>query len=53
MERSIVGAEGSDRASESGSEVGYLVVFSLGGPASGVGYMEEGLIGDSWGSYYL
>ena len=37
MEPSIVGAEGSDRASESGYEVGSVVGFSLGGPSSGVG----------------
>ena len=47
MEPYLVGAEGSDRASESGSKVGSLVGFSLGGPGSGVGSVEVGLLRDS------
>ena len=47
MEPSPVGAEGSDRASESSSEVGSLVGFSLGGPGSGVGPVEVGLLSES------
>ena len=47
MEPSLVGAEGSNRASESGSEVGSLVDFSLGGPVSGVGSAEGGSPRDS------
>ena len=43
IEPSLVGVEGSDRASESGSEVGYSVVFLLGGPVSEVVSMECGV----------
>ena len=39
----------SDRASESGSEVIYLVGFLLGGPGSGVGSAEGGSFMDSHG----
>ena len=41
---SLVGAEVSDRASESGSKVGSLVGFSLGGTVCGVGSTEGGLL---------
>ena len=37
IEPSLVGAEGSNRASESGSKVGSLVGFSPGGTGSEVG----------------
>ena len=37
-----MGAEFSDRASESGSEVSSSMVFLLGGPGSGVGSSERG-----------
>ena len=47
MESSLVGAEGSDRASELDSKVGSSVFFSLGGPGSVVGSAELGLIMDS------
>ena len=50
MEPSLVGAEGSDRVTESGSEVGSLIDFSLGGPGSGVGSTEGGWLEDSRGS---
>ena len=49
MEPSPVGAEGSDRASESGSGVGSLVGFSLGDPGYRVGSVEVGFLMDSWG----
>ena len=42
MEPSLVGAEGSDRESESGSKVGSSICFSLGGPGSAVVYAEGG-----------
>ena len=48
-----MGAEGSDRVAESGSEVGSLVGFSLGGPSSGVGSAEGGSIRDSQGTSSL
>ena len=44
---SLVGSESSGRASESGSEVGSLVGFSLGGPGYGVGSAEGGLLRES------
>ena len=44
MESSLLGAEGSDRASESVPEVGSLVGFSLGGTGSRVGSSELGLL---------
>ena len=47
MEPSLVVVEGSDRASESGYEVGSSVVFSLGGPGLEVVSAEGGLIRDS------
>ena len=47
MESCLVGAEGSDRASELVSEVGSLVFVLLGGPGSGVGYAEGGLLMES------
>ena len=49
MEPTLVGAEGSDKASYLGSEVGSLVGFSLGGPGSNVGYAEGGFLGASRG----
>ena len=49
MEASLVGAEGSDRESESGSEVGSSVVFLLVDTGSRVGSTEGGLLGDLWG----
>ena len=51
MESSLLGAEGSDRASESVPEVGSLVGFSLGGTGSRVGSSELGLLRDSPLSY--
>ena len=53
MEPSLVGTEGSDRASESVSEVGYEVYFLLGYPISGGGSVEGGPLGDSQGSSSL
>ena len=53
MEPSLVGAEGSDRASELGSEVNSLIGFLLGGLVSEVGSVEVGLISDSRGCYSL
>ena len=50
MKFPLVGAEGYDRSSESGSEVGSSVGFYLGGTGSGVGSTEVILLGDSWGS---
>ena len=47
MEPPLVGAEVSDMASELYSEVGSSVVFLFGGPGSGVGSAEGGLIGNS------
>ena len=47
MEYSILGSEVSDRALKSSSKVGYSVVFLLGGPGSGVGSTEGGLLRDS------
>ena len=47
VEPSLVGVEGSDRASESGSKVGSSVGFLLGGPGSGVGSSEGGSLRDS------
>ena len=47
MESTLVSVEGSDRASESGSEVRSSVVFLLGGPDSGLGPMVGGLLGNS------
>ena len=44
MESSLVVVEGSDRASESASKVGYLVGFSIGGLGSGVVSAEGGLL---------
>ena len=44
---SLVGAEGSDRASESVSEFISSIVFLLGSQISGVGYAEGGLLRDS------
>ena len=44
MEPTLVVTEGSYRESESGYKVGFLVVFLLGGPGSGVGSNEEGLL---------
>ena len=44
MEYSLVVVEGSDRASESASKVGYLVGFSIGGLGSGVVSAEGGLL---------
>ena len=44
MEYSLMDVEGSDRASGSGSKVGCLVVFLLGGLGSGVGSTEGGLL---------
>ena len=49
MEPSLVGAEGSDKVSESGYKVSSLVGFSLGGLGSGVGSLEGGSLGDSQG----
>ena len=40
METSLLGAEGSDKAFLLGSEVGYLLDFSLGGLGSEVGSTE-------------
>ena len=42
-----MGAEGSNRASESGSKVSSSVVFLLGGPGSGVVSVEGGLLRNS------
>ena len=42
-----MGVDGSNDASELGSEVGYLVCFSLAGPGSEVGYTEGVLLGSS------
>ena len=49
MESSLMGAEGSDRAPESGSEVGSKVCFLLTVPVSGVGSAEVGSLGYSQG----
>ena len=46
-----MGAEGSDRESESSSEVGSLVVFLLGGPGYEVGSAEGGLLEYSQGFF--
>ena len=51
MEPSLVGAEGSDRASESGYEVGSLIGFFIGGMGSEVGSAEGGSLRDSRGFY--
>ena len=53
MEPSHVGAESSDRASESGSEVGFLLVFPLGGMVYEVVSTEGGSLGDSQGLSFL
>ena len=45
MKPSLVGTEGSDNTSESGSEVGSLVGFSLEAQGSGVGSAEVGSLG--------
>ena len=50
METSLVGAEVSDKASESGSEVGPWVSFLLGVKVSGVGSVEGGFLRDSFSS---
>ena len=50
MEPSLMGAEDSERASESVSEVGSSEGFSLGGPGSGVVSVKGGLLRDSRGS---
>ena len=47
VEPSLMGAEGYDRVSESGSEVGSLVGFYLGVPGSEVGSAEGGSLGAS------
>ena len=47
MKPSLVGAEGPDRASGLGFEVGVSVSFSLGGPGSLVGSTKGGSRGDS------
>ena len=44
---SILGAEGSDRISESVFEFSYLADFSLGGLGSGVGSAKGRLLRDS------
>ena len=49
MEPSLVGAEGYDRASESGSEVGSSAGFFIGVPGSEVGFAEVGSLRDSQG----
>ena len=48
-----MGAEGSDRAPESCSEVGSSVGFLLEGPGSGVGSKEGEFLRDSQGSSSL
>ena len=48
MEPYLVGGEGSDRASESSSEVSSLVVFLLGGTGYEVGSEGGGFFRDSW-----
>ena len=47
MESPLVGVEGSDRASESGSKAGSSVVFSLGCPGYRVGSAEGRSLRDS------
>ena len=47
MKPSPVVEEGSDKASESGSEVGSLVGFTLQVQGSGVGYVKRWSLGDS------
>ena len=49
LETSLVGAEGSDSAPESGSKVVSSVVFLLKGTGYGVGSAEEGSISNSRG----
>ena len=46
VEPSLVGKDSSDGASESGSEVGSSIMFSLGGPGSEVGSVEGGSLMD-------
>ena len=46
-ESSLVGAEGYDRTSESGSEISSSIGFSFGGTGSGVGSTEVGSLRDS------
>ena len=50
IEPFIMGLKGSDRASESGSEVSSFLGFLLGGPGFKVVSAEGGLLKDSCGS---
>ena len=47
MEYSLLGSEGSDKTSYLGSEIGFLVDFSLGGTGSGLGSTGGGSLRDS------
>ena len=51
MEYSLLGSEGSEKTSYLGSEIGFLVDFSLGGPGSKVGSMESLSLGASRGPH--
>ena len=53
MESSLLGAEGSNGASESGSEVGSSVIVLHGGPVFEAGSTEGGFPQDSLGSFSL
>ena len=53
LKPSLLGAEGSYRASESVNEVGSSIFFLLGYPGSGVVFAEGGFLMNSRGLYSL